>query len=956
MAWTFLRRFVLAFLGSLILQGEAPSIKPILRLETGTHLGKVARLATDASGRWLATASDDKTLRIWDLQTRSLVRTLRVPIGRGDEGDLYACALSPDGRLLVAGGWTGREWDGTYSVYVLDRASGSLLRRLTGLPDPVHSLAFSPDGRRLAICLGNQGGLRVLLTSDWSQAFGDKDYRERAISADFDSGGRLATAAWDGRIRLYAPDGRKLAEVEPMGGERPMTARFSPDGSRLAVGYADTSSVPVLAIPDLKTLFHADTTGLKGGVFALAWMQGGKALVGESRLPSTAPARPGQPPFDPPKVLRTWLQGGQGKPRDQVMPFRNHLVDLLPLPDGSLAMASFDGWGILSAEGLPWICLNAAGDFRTRILSIDPRGETLAFSMEFPAETTWRFDLASRTLAKGATGTLRPPRTQAPGLRILHWRNGSEPTLNDRRLPIKEHEMARALAIRGDGRGFLVGADRTLYAFDAQGRERWKRPVPGIAWAVNLTEDDRTAIVAYGDGTIRWHRVEDGKETLCLYVHPGTRRWVLWTPSGMYDASPGAEDLIGWHLNRTADQAADFFPASRFRDRYFQPDQIDRAITGAEDDSLMEKSSKTMAGPLEPEPPSIEDMLPPVVRILDPEHGARVQTTTVPIRIRVHHPRDLAVDEVWATLDGRALSMRGIAVKPAPKASGPGREMVLEIPVPPRDCLVSILARSGKAVSEAVTLPLRWAGASGTSRQGRLNILAVGVSDYRSPELKLAFAAKDARDVASRLLTQEGRLYPKVEVRMLQDEGASRPAIIEGLQWLAKGTSQEDTAVIFLAGHGRNDAHGRFYFLPYGADPARPEATLVSDTEIQQALATIPGRVVVFLDACHSGNVMRQASTRFVNELSSAESGVVVFTASTGRQFSLEGAAWNNGAFTKALTEGLDGQADLLKKGRITISTLDAWLADRVPALTDGQQTPTVIKPTSIPDFVLAVR
>lgn len=956
MAWTFLRWFALTLLGTLALQAQTPSGKPFLRLETGTHLGKVARLAADASGRWLATASDDKTLRIWDLQTRSLVRTLRVPIGQGDEGDLYACALSPDGRTLVAGGWTGREWGGAYAAYVFDRSSGSLLQRLAGFPDPIHHLAFSPDGRRLAVCLGNQGGVRVLLTSSWAKAFGDTDYRDRVISADFDGAGRLATASWDGRIRLYAPDGRKLLEVEPLGGGRPMVLRFSPDGSRLAVGYADTSSVPVLATSDLRTLFHADTTGLKGGVYALAWMRNGQSLVAESRLPPVTPPHSGPFTFDPPKVLRTWPQGGQGKPRDQELPFRNHIVDLLPLPDGSLGIGSFDGWGLLASDGTPWTCLNAAGDYRGRVLSIDAAGETVAFSMEFPPETTWRFDLAARTLAKGSPGTLRPPRVQAPGLKLLHWRNGMEPTLNDRRLPIKEHEAARALAIRKDGRGFLLGADRTLYAYDRNGNERWKRPVPGIAWAVNLTEDDRTAVVAYGDGTLRWHRTEDGRELLALYVHPGTHRWVLWTPSGTYDASPGAEDYIGWHLNRGPSQAADFFPGSRFRDRYFQPDRIDRALSGTDGAAAPGTGAKSTTGAFEPEPPPIEDMLPPVVRILDPEYGARVQSPVVPVRIRVHHPRDRAVDAVWATIDGRALSMRGIAVKPALGGSDPGKEMVLEIPVPPRDCLVSVLARSGKAVSEAATLPLRWAGASGTGRQGRMNILAVGVSDYRSPELKLAYAAKDARDVASRLLTQEGRLYPKVEVRILQDEGATRAAILEGLQWLGRSTSGEDTAVIFFAGHGQNDAQGRFFFLPHGADPARPKETLVSDAEIQQALATIPGRVVVFLDACHSGNVMRQAATRFVNELSSAESGVVVFTASTGRQLSLEAAAWNNGAFTKALTEGLDGEADLLKKGRITISTLDAWLADRVPALTDGRQTPTVIKPTSIPDFVLAVR
>lgn len=123
------------------------------------------------------------------------------------------------------------------------------------------------------------------------------------------------------------------------------------------------------------------------------------------------------------------------------------------------------------------------------------------------------------------------------------------------------------------------------------------------------------------------------------------------------------------------------------------------------------------------------------------------------------------------------------------------------------------------------------------------------------------------------------------------------------------------------------------------------------------SLAAIPGRVVVFLDSCHSGGVLKRESNsiQFVNELGSAENGVVVFTASTGAQLSLESPEWQNGAFTKALDEGLDGQADLFKKGRVTVSSLDAYLSDRVPTLTQGQQTPVMIKAAAVPDFPVAL-
>ena len=82
-----------------------PDQTPFLRIETGMHTAAIWRLGVDASCRRLATTSDDKTLRLWSLPDGRLERTIRLPIGPGDEGKLYAVALSPDGRRLAAGGW-----------------------------------------------------------------------------------------------------------------------------------------------------------------------------------------------------------------------------------------------------------------------------------------------------------------------------------------------------------------------------------------------------------------------------------------------------------------------------------------------------------------------------------------------------------------------------------------------------------------------------------------------------------------------------------------------------------------------------------------------------------------------------------------------------------------------------------------------------------------------------------
>ena len=107
-----------------------PPGAPMLRVEAGMHVNVVRAVATDASGRWAVTASDDKTARVWDVLAAAPGPVLRVPIGDGAEGRLQAVVMSADGSTVAVAGNTGRAWDGNSSIYIFDRASGALLRRI----------------------------------------------------------------------------------------------------------------------------------------------------------------------------------------------------------------------------------------------------------------------------------------------------------------------------------------------------------------------------------------------------------------------------------------------------------------------------------------------------------------------------------------------------------------------------------------------------------------------------------------------------------------------------------------------------------------------------------------------------------------------------------------------------------------------------------------------------------
>jgi uncharacterized caspase-like protein len=244
----------------------------------------------------------------------------------------------------------------------------------------------------------------------------------------------------------------------------------------------------------------------------------------------------------------------------------------------------------------------------------------------------------------------------------------------------------------------------------------------------------------------------------------------------------------------------------------------------------------------------------------------------------------------------------------------------------------------------------------------KLYVLAVGVSSYADAKLKLAFAAKDAQDFAASWERQKGALYRDVVVKLLTDETATKDQILDGLDWIRKETTSKDVAVVLLAGHGVNDQNGRYFYLPHNTDLERLLRTGVSFEDIKNTVAALAGKTLFFIDTCHSGNVLggRRALNLdivgVVNELASAENGAVVFAASTGNQYSLENASWNNGAFTLAVVEGVGGRADYTGNGRITVNMLDLYISERVKELTRGQQTPTTAKPNTVPDFPIALK
>jgi WD40 repeat protein len=963
-------RILLAFIFILIATvaqaQELPDQRPFLRIEAGMHTGTIRRAAISADGTLLATGSHDKTVRLWSLPQGRLIRSFIVPIDGGNGGKINGVALSPDGRTLVAGGWDiNFFYEGEpLFLYVFDTISGSLINRIGPLPNVVLDLAFSPDGNTLAAGLYGKNGVRLWRRDAMGLFTGtglaDPDYASDIYGLAFSTqGDKLAVTSWDGQIRLYRTPrpGEDLMQLRPRvrvdapEGKRPYGIAFSPDGKRLAVGYDDSKTISILDASSLAILpdNKVDTTlATYGNFIAVAWSADGETLYGGG-LYANEVAFP----------VVAWPDRGRGQPQVLSGP-RNTILDVLPLPRGGVAWGSHDpAFGLILPDGTPGSGMGpVTADMRGKRSGHfwnAPNGAAVWFGLGEWSEDPWIFDASQLTFepAPERPASFIEPQTET--LNIQNWINEVQPTIDAQVLPLDTYEISRSLAIAPDAQSFILGTEWSIYRFDARGQMVWRIAVPNLAWGVTLSQDGAILIAAFGDGTIRWYRASDGVELLALFVHAPDKRWVAWTPAGYYAASPGGEDFIGWHVNgRTRDDPADFFPASRFRDRFYRPDIVQLVLKTKDESRAIREANATAQRNIEVAFSRAD--LPPVVDILADPRGFEADTPEIDLAYKVRSPSGREVTRIEARIDGQ-LVWSGVPRGVSEAAVEEDGTRSIRIPLPQRDAEISIIAYHGDQAGEPASTRVTWTGPVKAMPNRRLFALLVGVSAYNDPGLKLNYADKDARDLADVLKSQEGKFFKKVDTTLLLNADATEDNIEIGLAELAEKAGPDDYTLVFMAGHGATRKN-KFFFLPGSADIAekRLAATSLSGGIIADNLSAMRGKVLFFIDACYSAGAIGVDMAGFVNSVTGEENAVMMYASSSAGEVSYEDREWENGAFTEALMGILSDPQSYNDAGEIVTDELAVALRKRVWKLTQNRQTPIGQPSRAVPPFAVAAR
>jgi WD40 repeat protein len=973
------------------ISAQEPAAPPILVLDTGGHTSVVSKVLFTPNGKELISVSKDKTIRFWDVASGEPIRVLRPPIGPGEQGKLYAAALSPDGRTLAVGGWGLKDAGG--SIYLISIVTGRIERVLKGHENAINSLAFAatPPGRLLLASGSFDNTARI-----WDVATGEC---QRVLMGHTDAvygvafapdARRMATASLDQTARIWSlADGRCLHTLQGHAKEVACVA-WSPDGSVLATGGADRSikfwssdgalarNIENLDNTIFSVLFTADSSEL-----LYTWGGAERKSVGAA-------------------ILRI----SSGQERVRFAKYDNTVYSGAISPDGNVAATaggSFNEiylWRLSDAAPLHRLAGKGKPNWAA---GWSPNGKQIAWgstlnptSPNHPGSLERSFSLADLEFARPSVASYVRARElrgslflQLTGPASLEVKQ--QDAVVARIAPPYPRERILSFSF-ATGDRVAVGGDFGLYLFDTRSGAKIHefQGHTGMVSAVALSPDGRFLLSTSFDETVRIWALDHEEPLLSLFV--AADDWIAWTPDGYYAASPGGENLMGWQVSNGPEQVGTFAPASQFHKSLYRPDVIKHALETGSVASALERLNEAAK--------IVREVTPPLVAITHPDrNGARFVTPELEIRAVAKAEPAHRVTAFRLQLNGRPYDQSRKEV-PNDPAAGKQTTASWQVHLEPGRHRLAVIAESD--VSEGRSDEIEVVYEEQRAEPPRLYIVTIGVSKYPG-QLQLRYAADDARAVEAVFRANSGPLFKSIEARAVIDEVATRRKIIKELNWLSQTMRDQDVGLFFFSGHGAVRG-GRFYLLSVDAEVDDLESTAVTAVQLKSILAATKGKLVVLLDACHSGaqaamlsprtpirriewsrpvipfgrlrspeslvtkfrllgfqqegellpKQLRPSTDDLVRALSNDEHGVITMSSSTGQEVSIESAALKHGYFTEALTEGLSGKADSNNDGLVYLTELDAYLVNRVKDLSKDSQHPVTAKPPGVRPFPLS--
>lgn len=913
------------------------------------HRNTVLCLAFDPSGKILASGGADNTVILWERAGDGFRHRVTL---RGHTGEVHALAFNADGSRLISAGWINRQQgrvDGTLRVW--DVATGGQVDLFPGTmpPSGINSMALHPDGQ--SVVIGRENGSLLQL-----------DPRNFAQVPPV----VLATLPQQGAVEhvAFSPDGRKLAvslisdrakiaepkelscDVEirdmPEGNVSHRhagipglvyVASFSPDGRRLAYAGGHSQAILVRDVGNPQN----PPTELKGQgttIMSVGFTTD-SSTVGFDRESNA------QPPAVGP------IEGFDLKDRAYRPLERNEVQGPILQHDGWSLRSSLNPYRleVVNVDGRSWaVALNRAreGNWWSYTIvpgnadRLHPRG-TVAVGTEAGIVV---FDLETGRRTRFFVGHSAPVTALAPSPDGRWLASGSVDQT------IKIYPLIGCDTMPGFGATFRQDADSSWVIDTVEPR--------GFAAAMGLLAGDRVVKGQIIDRSgIRGYATPEEvaeltrrvdavlpNDEIGLFVRrtvwipglgyfevnlpplPSSKRnnpvfnllvgldkeWVLWTPRGFYDTSiEGDSRLLGWQINSAFDQnpprPTEYLPIASFATKLMRGDVLDRAWNsdGLDVDTPpIAAVPPPVPAPNQPAPP----VPPPIVvplpeKVVIREKPPRIEFTslvpgsplpapgetwlvTVPnprIKIQITAVEGSTVKDRRVVVDDRLVSA------PLESPTATVGEEVQIAPRTDRAIRIAVNAVNDGDNSRSAWLDVLYAPLAPPppppppARLPRLVMIGIGIDEFQNPILpKLEFASNDAKQL-TQFLPQH--LIPPSGDFSTQGK-PQEPIVLIGGDATAKGIGElfdhtremlrkkelvaGDMVAIFLESH----------VLEWG--PAGKTTSVVAPTDLGDSTSAEPPaittrelserlgelvkadcRVVLFLDGVHIPRTVKNA-------------------------------------------------------------------------------------------------